>query len=675
MATFDASYVYRIKDYYSATLKRITATTGKFENKVRKARRSLSKMGSQTEKTKKRMDDMKASLGALAGTAGLGMAIKGMIDTASAFESAMNSVEAKTQAGSRQMKMLRSQARMLGETTQFSATQAAEGMEIFATAGLKTNDILKLMPGLLNLAASGQLDLASAAGIATGTLAQFGLDLSEVNRVNDVLATAATNSKTNILEMSEALKNSGSFAKLAGLSLEDTTSALMVMADANVRGGEAGTQLMNVLRELSGGGPKVRKLFRSLGADMSQFIDKSTGEIKDLRGIIELFGKTSDKSAFGLKRFTDAFDVRAAKGLAVLAKAGTKSFDKMKGSVDGAAGSSEKMAEILMKGLPGAQKKLKSATESLSLSFTATFLPALSDTAEMLASFFGNLARNHPVLLKITAAMAGFALTLGLVGTAVLVVGPVIAAITLPIVAITAAVAGAVAGLVMLARWLKKSGKWAEFAKWIEQAWLAMKKFVSELRIFQFLSDFFGVLIFVLKKLGDILYELFGEVLEGFIDGILAGFKALMRVVKWIVKLVDGLFGVFVDILSLDFGKAWDTMKQTFSDAIDGMLQMLADLKDYFFSIFTGDEEIGFDVSEIEKQYAAMMKGPPAAKVVAPGEGAQAREMAQMKATQELAVSGGISVRAEKGTEVTDANVYAGRNGQNLATSGVTGSW
>ena len=123
--------------------------------------------------------------------------------------------------------------------------------------------------------------------------------------------------------------------------------------------------------------------------------------------------------------------------MAVLAKSGTAALDKMKKTVDSATGSSEKMASVLMKGLPGAEKLLASATESLSLSFSSMFLPALSKAMEYIASLFSDMASGSPILLKAAAAVAGFALALGVVATAGLLLTPILSAISLNMVVLT----------------------------------------------------------------------------------------------------------------------------------------------------------------------------------------------------------------------------------------------
>ena len=632
-------------------------------------------MGRQTKKNKKRLEGMRETMGALAGTAGLGMAFKNMINTASQFESAMNRVESKTMEGSDSMQLLREQARKLGETTQFSATQAAEGMAIFATAGLKTNDILKLMPGLLNLAASGEMDLASAAGIATGTLAQFGLDLSQIGRVNDVLASAAANSKTSVLEMSEALKNTGSLAKIAGLSLEETTSALMVMADSNVKGGDAGTQFMNVLRELSQQSPKVKTLFRKLGLDMSKYIDKNTGRITDLRGIIEALGKTSDKSAFGLKRFTDAFDIRAAKGMAVLAKSGTVALDKMKKTVDSATGSSEKMSSVLMKGLPGAEKLLASATESLSLSFSSMFLPALSKAMEYIASLFSDMASGSPILLKAAAAVAGFALALGVVATAGLLLTPILSAISLNMVVLTGGLILLVPALAALIGYLKKGGYLAKMAKWFENAYARLILFISGLK---------GLQAFIKGGIGG-LQEIFGFIADVVVPMIGIAFDGLAYGIGAIIKTAHDLLLILSSILTLNFEEAWNQMKESFRGAYDEIKGLVRGLIDDFKELFglmdekdrkakqkiapagwaAGEEKL----TKWREGVAGLAGSQEFAVVMGKGDAASAelKRLVKEKQMQKVGIEGSIRVQAEKGTNINESWIYVDKNGQNLA--------
>jgi len=148
------------------------------------------------------------------------------------FEEGMSKVQAISGATGQDLELLRNQARELGETTRFSATEAASGMEFLAMAGWETQEILSGMPGLLDLAASSNMDLGRAADIASNIISGFNMEASEATRVADVLAKGASTANTNVEQLGGAMKYAAPIANTLGLELEGLTAAVGFMSDA-----------------------------------------------------------------------------------------------------------------------------------------------------------------------------------------------------------------------------------------------------------------------------------------------------------------------------------------------------------------------------------------------------------------------------------------------------------
>ena len=173
------------------------------------------------------------------------------VATAADFEQAMARVGAVSGATGEDFERLTQQAKELGAKTQFSASQAAASQESLARAGFKTNEIISAMPGLLNMAAAEGMDLANAADIAASAIAGFGLDASEAGRVADVLAKTSAASNTSIALLGESLKYVAPIAKGLGFSIEQVNAMLGVMANAGIKGSQAGTALKSAFQRLS----------------------------------------------------------------------------------------------------------------------------------------------------------------------------------------------------------------------------------------------------------------------------------------------------------------------------------------------------------------------------------------------------------------------------------------
>lgn len=168
-----------------------------------------------------------------------------------AFNAAMSDVQAKTHAASNEMALMRQQALDLGEATIFTATQAAEGQAFLGMAGWNTQQILKGMPAMLDLAAAGELSLARAADIASNVLGQFGLDASYAGRMSDVLAYTATSANTNIEQLADALKYMGPTAQMLGMSLEETNAMIGLLGNNGLQGSLATRALSTAMARLA----------------------------------------------------------------------------------------------------------------------------------------------------------------------------------------------------------------------------------------------------------------------------------------------------------------------------------------------------------------------------------------------------------------------------------------
>src|SRR4051812_38803294 len=176
-----------------------------------------------------------------------GWAIKTAID----FDKAMSEVQAITGATAGEMDRLRQAALLAGQTTVFSATEAAGAEAELAKAGLTTSQILGgALSGALSLAAAGTIDLGQAATIAANTMNQFALQGKDVGHIADLLAGAANATTADVSDLALALQMGGGAAHAAGLSLEDTLTALGALSKAALNGSDAGTSLKTMFMQL-----------------------------------------------------------------------------------------------------------------------------------------------------------------------------------------------------------------------------------------------------------------------------------------------------------------------------------------------------------------------------------------------------------------------------------------
>lgn len=272
------------------------------------------------------------------------------------FEAAMNRVVAATGITGDNLALLSGQARELGETTQFSATQVADAIVFLGKAGFDTEQILDSLGATLTLAAAGGEEMGRTADNLTDILKQFRLETSEADRVANVLAATATSATVSLSQMSEALSFGGTAAAGFGLEIEEAAALLAAFGDAGDKGSRGGTRLINVLTKLAD--VSVRKELAKLGV---QVVDTS-GELLDMAAIIAQLEAVS----LGAIDTFALFDKRAAVGILTLKNLGVEGFAKLVAQVTD-TNEATRQAEQIMQGLFGDIKRLASAVEGLNI--------------------------------------------------------------------------------------------------------------------------------------------------------------------------------------------------------------------------------------------------------------------------------------------------------------------
>lgn len=317
-----------------------------------------------------------ASMMGMAGvTVGVGAALAGTISAGANFEKTLSSVKAMTGATDEQMAAMTKQAKELGADTKFSASQAAEGMAFLGMAGFKTNDIMKAMPGMLNLAAAGSLDLGRAADIASNIMAGFSIDASQAGHASDVLAFAASNSNTSVEQLGEAMKYASGTASTIGLGLEETTAAMMSMADVGLQGSVAGQAFATSLGRLAKPTGEAKKVIDGLNLS---FFDQQ-GKIKPLPDIIGelekgMGGMTEQQKTATLQTI---FGAEAFKNWAALLKTGSDKLRENTQALKESDGAAKKMADTMNDNLIGKWDSFKSKLEGLAITIFERLAPAL----------------------------------------------------------------------------------------------------------------------------------------------------------------------------------------------------------------------------------------------------------------------------------------------------------
>ncbi len=316
-----------------------------------------------------------AAIGAAA-TTGLGAAVKVGMD----FEAQMSKVGAISMASAEDMEVLSAKAKEMGEKTVFSATQAGEAFEYMAMAGWKTQEMTAGIAGIMDLAAASGENLAVVSDIVTDALTAFGLTAKDSGRFADVLAAASSNANTNVTMMGETFKYAAPLAGSLGYSIEDTAVAIGLMANAGIKGGQAGTSLRSVLTRLAKPTGESKDAIKALGLSVTD----SSGAVKPFNVLMKEMRQAFSKLTEAEKPAYAAMlgGQEALSGLLAIVNASESDFEKLTKAVNNSGGAVSEMAERNLDNLKGSLTLAGSAAEGLGIKIYESIEEPLRNAVE-----------------------------------------------------------------------------------------------------------------------------------------------------------------------------------------------------------------------------------------------------------------------------------------------------
>lgn len=291
----------------------------------------------------------------------------GALDGAIDFEAQLDKVQAKGQITDDAMAQLRQTAIDLGAKFGISGTEAAQGMESLAAAGLNATQVMEALPAVLNLAKIEGLSMDAASEKLANSLTAVGLGFDQAGRMADVLAAAANASTTSASAVAEALSTAGQIARTAGLTFEETAAALTALAQSGIQGEKAGTALQAILTQLLNPASAASKALDQLGITSRDF-----GEV-----IGQLAAKGAASNAAIL-----AFGETAGPGLRALLAKGQQGLLDLNGAMLQAAGSAQTTADTMGTNLGSALAALDAAWGQIKTALLEPVLQPLTQAAK-----------------------------------------------------------------------------------------------------------------------------------------------------------------------------------------------------------------------------------------------------------------------------------------------------
>lgn len=514
------------------------------------------------------------------GVVGLGTAA---VKTAADFDTAMSKVAAVSGATGSELDALREKAREMGSKTKFSASEAAEAMNYMAMAGWKTEDMLSGIEGVMNLAAASGEDLATTSDIVTDALTAFGLSASDSGHFADILAAASSNANTNVSMMGETFKYCAPIAGALGFSAEDTAEAIGLMANAGIKGSQAGTALRTIMNNLSG---DVTVCGSAIG-EVTIATTNADGSMRDLSDILAdcrtaFSGLTESEKAQAAESLVGK---NAMSGFLALMNAGEADINKLSSAIDNCDGCAAGMAETMNDNLAGQLTILKSQLQELAISFGELLMPAIRTIVGWIQKLVDWLNSMDEGTRKVIVTIA---LVAAAIGPVLIIVGKVISAVgtimTLvpklagvinaakgvfaafnavcaanPYVLIIAAIVALVAAFIYL---------WNNCEEF-RQFWIDLWEGIKEIAIvvWEALKEFFKAAWEAIKSTAETVWNAISSLFTGLWEGI------------------KNIFTTVVNAISTFLTNAWNAIKNTVTTVFNA-------IKTFFTTVWNGIKSV-----------------------------------------------------------------------------------
>lgn len=325
-----------------------------------------------------------------AGSAAAAAFTKTSIDSGMNFDTAMSQVAATMGTTVDKIRDVKAKAEEMGRTTKYTATEAAEGMNILAQAGLSADEQISGIGTVLNLASAGAMSLEESASYTAGAVKGFGDSMSNASYYADLMAKGATLANTDVRGLGEAFSGSAATAKNYGQSADSVTLSLLRLAEQNVTGSEASTALNRAMADLYTPTDNASKALDQLGVSAY----KSNGEAKDFNDLVDelngsLQGMTAEQKNNALATIFTTQGLQAFNKMTALSDATVQKFWK---GIQDSSGSAAQQAATQLDNLKGDITLLSSATEGLELGFYNTFSGTIRGAIKGVTSEVSGLA-------------------------------------------------------------------------------------------------------------------------------------------------------------------------------------------------------------------------------------------------------------------------------------------
>lgn len=577
---------------YDALQREIIETEQKLkelESQASKTNQSLVNIGEAGSKMEKAGNSItgagkSVSVASAAVTAMGGAAVK----TAADFESSMSQVQATMGITKDSMSNVNGQsvntmdtlsnlAKTMGAKTAYSASECSEALNYLALAGYDTQQMCDTLPTVLNLAAAGNIDLASASDMVTDAMSALGMNVGDANKMVDQMAKTASTTNTSVGQLGEGILTIGATAKSIKGGTAELNTALGILANNGIKGAEGGTHLRNIILALQNPTDGAAKVMKDLGV---QVFD-SSGNMRSLNDILgdlnnSMGSMTSEEKSKIISTIFNKTDLAAANSL--LSGTG-ESWDKLQKSIENSGGAAQKMADTQLDNLKGLLTILKSAIEGFAISIGETLMPMFKSAVGKIQAFVDWLNSldegSRRVIVTIGLFIAALGPMLVILGTVISKVGVTMQAFSKFGLKVTSFMSNA-------------GGLSGVFGK-ISAAIMGINPVVvAVIAVITLLTGAFVHLWNTNSDFRDSIIAIWQQVkttITTFVDEISTRLSGLQAVFKVIILVISTLWTGFCDLLGPVFIGAFTVI----ADTLQSVLDIIIGIIDIFTGVFTGN--------------------------------------------------------------------------------------
>lgn len=369
---------------------KIGLDTSGYDSGLAKAKEKFSAFGSGVTAGAKSIATATLNAAKKAGELGAAL-LKSSVSAGANFDASMAQVAATMGKTVDEIQDLREFAQKMGAETVFSASQAAEALNYMALAGYDASKSMEMLPAVLDLAASGGIDLARASDMVTDAQSALGLSTEETFVMIDQLAKTASTTNTSVEQLGDAILTVGANAKTVKGGTQEITQVLGLLADASIKGSEGGTHLRNILLQMTPKTDAAAAAWERLGVNAYD----AEGNMRSLSSIFQelsaaMQGMSDQERTDTISAMFNITDLAAVN---TLLDTSVDRWNAVDEAIANASGSAKAMANTQLDNLQGDITLFKSAWEGLQIAISDKVTPALRKFVQFGSTQVSNLSK------------------------------------------------------------------------------------------------------------------------------------------------------------------------------------------------------------------------------------------------------------------------------------------